>query len=133
MAFPPPRFTAAVQGWQRRKNDLDAICGFLINISGFQSIIPPQNISTPDRDQKRPRSSGKTFSIVWSNDPERLGKRSRTFNQMIEKVFREEREPSAKISRDKIKNYSIIDKNAILQNVELCVSDGARASAGTRQ
>ncbi|MBQ5531569.1 MAG: hypothetical protein IIT98_06160 [Kiritimatiellae bacterium] len=73
-AFSPPRFAAAVQGRRKRKKRFGAICYFTTTISDFQSIIPQRNFAAPDRGRERSRSSGKTFSNVWSNDPEGLGK-----------------------------------------------------------
>ena len=121
---------AAAQGLRGRKNRVDTICIFLMVIRYFQSIILSQNFLASDRRRKRSRSSGKTFSNVWSNDPEGLGKRSRTFNQTIEKVFREEREPSAKSSCIKKRNHSIICKKAFFQNVQL--SGFANGGSGFR-
>ena len=134
VASPPPSIctiatgtnAAAAQGLRGRKNRVDTICIFLMVIRYFQDIILPQNFLAPDRRRKRSRSSGKTFSIVWSNDPEGLGKRSRTFNQTFENVFREEREPSSKSSCIKKRNHSIICKNAFFQNAQLSGFANAR-------
>ena len=73
-ALPPPRFAAAVQGRGKRKKRFGAICYFTTTILDFQSIIPQRNFAAPDRGRECSRLPGKTFSNVWSNDPEGLGK-----------------------------------------------------------